>query len=596
MDGVGAVVAAGSTDAIVRVWDARDPSGCAKPAFKLKGHSDNVRSIAIDPSGRMCLTASSDRTLRLWDLGQRRCVQSLPGVHACAAWAARPADDSWHRAYSGGSDGRVYVTDLAHRRSSLLFQEKHGVLDLRVDARSGGKHVWAATMGTEVNKYRVDVTSGEHDAFGVAGSIGSNGSIGGRRRQSGGLIDRMSIDGGSHSHSHHHHGESGASMSMGGGSSPHGALWFSAGRSPRKSGGANPFASPSSSPFAASSAASARAAASHALPSVTIRGAAPIVQHAQLNDRVRVLAKDANGEVTLWDVTKCALVRTFAPGSVFEDVLAAINPIVAIPSWFTVDSRSGSLAITLSPSGAFAAEAYAQEMGVPGAIAETKINVGVQTIHALLRDWAARRAARADDENDTRTAFYGYSAAHASDDHDPSKLDPCDDAGAFATPDPPPVLLCEHHGGASWVRVPVEGLRGGDDEEALMPEWIVDCASGRHPVPESAKASFFVNPDPDVETPLPCIQNARVTAPRVLQSRKVSAYVLQKLRVEAPGGARPEDCLSLTCNGAECDPNMSMATIAKFMWKRGDEVQLLYSWREGVPMPDGLGGDGLASG
>ena len=36
MDGVGAVVAAGSTDAIVRVWDARDPSGCAKPAFKLK--------------------------------------------------------------------------------------------------------------------------------------------------------------------------------------------------------------------------------------------------------------------------------------------------------------------------------------------------------------------------------------------------------------------------------------------------------------------------------------------------------------------------------------------------------------------------------
>ena len=47
MDGVGAVVAAGSTDAIVRVWDARDPSGCAKPAFKLKVSHTGPHTTAL---------------------------------------------------------------------------------------------------------------------------------------------------------------------------------------------------------------------------------------------------------------------------------------------------------------------------------------------------------------------------------------------------------------------------------------------------------------------------------------------------------------------------------------------------------------------
>jgi hypothetical protein len=115
------------------------------------------RALQLDGDARLLLTGSSDHTVRLWDLGQQRCVQTLAGVHACSVWCAVP-DASWHFVYSGGSDGRVYVTDLAHKRSTLLFQESHGVLKLcRDDARAGGEGVWAATMGTDVSRWRTEV-------------------------------------------------------------------------------------------------------------------------------------------------------------------------------------------------------------------------------------------------------------------------------------------------------------------------------------------------------------------------------------------------------------------------------------------------------
>ena len=56
-------------------------------------------------------------------------MQTLSGVHACSVWSVA-MDASWTRVYSGGSDGRVVVTDLAQRRSTVLCEETHGVLGL----------------------------------------------------------------------------------------------------------------------------------------------------------------------------------------------------------------------------------------------------------------------------------------------------------------------------------------------------------------------------------------------------------------------------------------------------------------------------------
>ena len=53
----------------------------------------------LDASGRRCLSGSSDNTLRLWDLGQQRCVQTF-AVHTDSVWTLT-TDPSFTKVYSG---------------------------------------------------------------------------------------------------------------------------------------------------------------------------------------------------------------------------------------------------------------------------------------------------------------------------------------------------------------------------------------------------------------------------------------------------------------------------------------------------------------
>lgn len=59
------LVAAGSLDKVVRVWDAHT----GKPLERLEGHKDSVYSVAFMPDGKTLVSGSLDKTLRLWLLG-----------------------------------------------------------------------------------------------------------------------------------------------------------------------------------------------------------------------------------------------------------------------------------------------------------------------------------------------------------------------------------------------------------------------------------------------------------------------------------------------------------------------------------------------
>jgi WD40 repeat protein/energy-coupling factor transporter ATP-binding protein EcfA2 len=60
------VLATASTDKTVRLWDITNPQRPAELAT-LTGHTDAVNSVAFSPDGTMA-TASNDKTVRLWDI------------------------------------------------------------------------------------------------------------------------------------------------------------------------------------------------------------------------------------------------------------------------------------------------------------------------------------------------------------------------------------------------------------------------------------------------------------------------------------------------------------------------------------------------
>ena len=60
----GNLVAAGSLDTIVRIWDVHT----GQLIERLKGHRDSVYSVAFTPDGRGLVSGSLDKTLKYWDV------------------------------------------------------------------------------------------------------------------------------------------------------------------------------------------------------------------------------------------------------------------------------------------------------------------------------------------------------------------------------------------------------------------------------------------------------------------------------------------------------------------------------------------------
>ena len=60
----GKLLAAGSLDTVVRIWDA----ATGTLLDKLKGHKDSVYSVAFSPDGKFLVSGSLDKTLKMWDM------------------------------------------------------------------------------------------------------------------------------------------------------------------------------------------------------------------------------------------------------------------------------------------------------------------------------------------------------------------------------------------------------------------------------------------------------------------------------------------------------------------------------------------------
>ncbi len=110
---------------------------------ELVGHESAVTVVRISPDGKLAVTAASDRTVRLWDLTQRRETAVL-GSHKKQVLAL-DLDAARDRVWSGGHDGRLQAWSIADRAPALAFDLGGSVTSVAVRTADGA--VAASTVG-----------------------------------------------------------------------------------------------------------------------------------------------------------------------------------------------------------------------------------------------------------------------------------------------------------------------------------------------------------------------------------------------------------------------------------------------------------------
>ena len=97
---VGKLLASGSDDGTVRLWDLTTGSSLGS----LQGHSNWVRAMAFSPDGKHLASGSNDCTIRLWDPATGASLGTLQGHSDCVTVVAFSPDG---RHPASGSDDRT---------------------------------------------------------------------------------------------------------------------------------------------------------------------------------------------------------------------------------------------------------------------------------------------------------------------------------------------------------------------------------------------------------------------------------------------------------------------------------------------------------
>jgi WD40 repeat protein len=128
----GRLLASASSDKTVRLWD---PATGAQQET-LKSHSRWVRSVAFSPDGRLLASASNDNTVRLWDLATGALRETPEGYSGWILSVAFPPDGQLLA--SASSDNTVRLWDLASGalQDTLNTQGSVHVLEFSQDGSS----------------------------------------------------------------------------------------------------------------------------------------------------------------------------------------------------------------------------------------------------------------------------------------------------------------------------------------------------------------------------------------------------------------------------------------------------------------------------
>lgn len=136
-----------------------------------------MKALAVNRDGTQCLSGSSDGTMKLWSLGQQRCMQTFH-VHDEGVWAllvrqstkilfdscplasffidfqkfCLQVNDGFTHVLSGGRDRKIFMTDFRYPdRRVLVCEETEPILKMISTPDQTG--IWVATSASSIKQW-----------------------------------------------------------------------------------------------------------------------------------------------------------------------------------------------------------------------------------------------------------------------------------------------------------------------------------------------------------------------------------------------------------------------------------------------------------
>ena len=175
-----ALLASGSDDKSIRLWDARAGKAFPEP---LLGHHNYVYCVAFSPKGNMLVSGSYDEALFLWDVRTGRLMRSLP-AHSDPVGGVDFVRDGT-LIVSCASDGLIRVWDTATGQCLRTFFHEDTPPVVSVRFTPNGRYVLAWMLDSAVrlwnyNEGRCVKTFQGHanTKYSLAGAVGTYGDEG----------------------------------------------------------------------------------------------------------------------------------------------------------------------------------------------------------------------------------------------------------------------------------------------------------------------------------------------------------------------------------------------------------------------------------
>ncbi|TCD67709.1 hypothetical protein EIP91_012005 [Steccherinum ochraceum] len=160
-DPYGCLIATGSPERVIRMWDPRS----GKRIGKLVGHTDNIRAILVSEDSRYLLTGSADASIKLWSLSSQRCLHTFTH-HTESVWSLFSNHPSLESFYSGDRSGLVCkvdvenCSDVSEGECIVLCQETSDKCSSATDGISkivamDDNLLWTASGNASIRRWKV---------------------------------------------------------------------------------------------------------------------------------------------------------------------------------------------------------------------------------------------------------------------------------------------------------------------------------------------------------------------------------------------------------------------------------------------------------